>query len=91
MLSGAIPNGNGDPETAVSAPLLASIENTERLVDPALPTYRNVPAASIVSTIGADPVAEPGVTSVRVPVLEIVNSDTLLAPAFAAYRNFPDG
>ena len=44
MFNGTSPSKNGDPATAVSAPLLASIENAEILpFDPTLPTYKNVP------------------------------------------------
>src|SRR5579871_139808 len=93
MFRGLSPTGNGDPGTCVSAPLLASMENTEISKDPEFPTYKNAPAASMTSKVGAVPALVRGVTSVSPPPLAIVNSEMLPGntPGFAAYRNFFDG
>ena len=82
--------GKGVP-TGVSAPVPASMENTEMLFEPAFPTYRKVPAESMASSVGAVPTFVRGVTSVSAPALEIVNNETSPSPAFAAYKNFFDG
>ena len=44
--------GKGVP-TGVSAPVPASMENTEMLFEPAFPTYKNAPAESMASSVGA--------------------------------------
>src|SRR5579864_4202125 len=77
--------------TGVSAPVPESMENTEMSNEPEFPTYRYFPAESITIKVGAVPASTRGVTSVIAPVLEIVNNEMLLAPEFAAYRNFLEG
>src|SRR5579871_4253608 len=93
MFWGLSPTENGDPVTGVSAPVLASMENTEMSKEPVFPTYKNAPAASMNSKVGAVPALVRGVTSVSPPPLAIVNSEMLPGntPEFAAYKNFFDG
>jgi hypothetical protein len=76
------PIGNGDP-TAVKAPLL-EMENTEMLFEgEAVATYKNAPAGSMDRKTGVPFVAVRGVTSLRTPLLETVNNEISLSPAFA--------
>ena len=51
ILIGLKPIAMGRPVTRVSLPLLESIEKAEMLFDPALPTYRKLPAESMASTV----------------------------------------
>ena len=78
-----IPIGNGDPK-AVKAPLLEEMENTEMLFEGEMvATYKYAPAGSTARKIGVPFVVVRGVTSVRVPLLETVNNEISLSPAFA--------
>jgi hypothetical protein len=77
------PIGNGDP-TAVKAPLLEEMENTEMLFEGEVEaTYKNAPAGSMARKTGVPFVVVRGVTSVRVPLLETVNSEISLSPELA--------
>jgi hypothetical protein len=77
------PIGNGDP-TAVKAPLLEEMENPEMLFEgEAVATYKNAPAGSMARKIGVPFVVVRGVTSLRAPLLETVNNEISLSPAFA--------
>src|SRR5258708_6588937 len=99
MLSGVTPIEKGEFGTGVRAPLPLSIEKTEMLLEPAFPEYKKAPAESTSRICGSDALGAievRGNTSVKTPLLAIVNKEISLsalpaAPGFAAYRNFPDG
>ena len=77
------PIGNGDPK-AVKAPLLEEMENTEMLFEAeVVATYKYAPAGSMTRKTGVPLVVVRGVTSLRVPLLETVNNEISLSPAFA--------
>jgi hypothetical protein len=75
--------GNGDP-TAVKAPLLEEMENTEMLFEgEVVATYKKAPAGSMARKTGGPFVVARGVTSLSVPLLETVNNEISLSPTFA--------
>src|SRR5882724_4937880 len=88
MLMGKIPIGYVAP--GVSAPLPESIEYVVTLFEPAFTQYKNAPDASVASMSGVVPAVVRGVTSVKAPVLSMLNNEISLSAELATYRNFFD-
>jgi len=89
---GRDPAGNGEPVTAANAPVLASIEYTDTLLEPLLATNRNFPFESIAKEEGFEPAAARDEASVKAPLVEsIVKREMSPPPSLATYTNFFDG
>src|SRR5271169_157315 len=93
------PIENGELASWVSLPLLLSIEKTEMFDDWVFATYRYLPAGSMARISGCEafgPMAARGGTSVKEPLLAMVNREISFSlappvPGFATYKNFPEG
>jgi hypothetical protein len=79
---GVVPTANGDPVTAVSAPVVLFAVYPERLLPPEFVTYTNDPFGETATELGLAPAANGApVAPVNTPVAVLkVYAETLLVP-----------
>ena len=93
MDEGFVAAGNGDPEMAVSTPLLMFRVQPETLLEPLLAAYRNLPDGSTFSAAGPVPAVKGDpVTGVSAPVpLLMLYAEISPEVLLATYKNSPEG